>query len=263
MPINVEVNDRIATVTLENPPVNALTVTDLRELTVAFDHLSAGREASVAVLRSAGSRVFCAGADFRDSERRYAPGAVDLSESARETLDKGRVVRECFSAILHAEMPVIASVHGAALGSGLGLVAASDIVIASQDATFGLPEINVGVLGGGRYLQRMVGPYKTRHAYFTGRPIAAQEMHRLGAVEQVVPTEQLESAVAALAHEIAAKSPIALRLGKQSLNRSEALWVEDGYRVEQDYTLRLAGFADSREARNAFREKREPDWTWT
>lgn len=263
MPITVEVEDRIATVTLENPPVNSLTIADMRQLIATFTALGAGRDASVAVLRSSGSRVFCAGADFRDSERRYASGQVDTSESARETLDKGRVVRECFSAILHAEMPVIAAVHGAALGSGLSLVAASDIVIASSDATFGLPEINVGVLGGGRYLQRMVGPYKTRHAYFTGRPIAAREMHRLGAVEQVVSAADLGSAVAAIAHELAAKSPIALRLGKQSLNRSEALWVEDGYRVEQDYTLRLSGFEDSREARNAFREKRDPDWTWT
>jgi enoyl-CoA hydratase len=263
MPITVEVEDRIATVTLENPPVNALTVADLRELTVTFAALGAGRDASVAVLRSSGSKVFCAGADFRDSERRYATGQVDRSESARETLDKGRVVRECFSAILHAEMPVVASVHGAALGSGLSLVAASDIVIASSDATFGLPEINVGVLGGGSYLHRMVGTHKTRHAYFTGRPITAHEMHRLGAVEQVVPAGALDDVVAALAHELAAKSPIALRLGKQSLNRSEALWVEDGYRVEQDYTLRLSGFEDSREARNAFREKRAPDWTWT
>lgn len=263
MSVHVDIADRIATVTLERPPVNALSVDAMQDLTRVFDELSAGREASVAILRSAGSNIFCAGADFRDSERRYASGEVDMSESARNTLDKGRVVRECFSSILHAEMPVIASVHGAALGSGLSLVAASDIVIASEKASFGLPEINVGVMGGGRYLQRMVGPYKTRYMFYTGKTITAAEMYRLGAVEQVVEHDELDGAVMSLATELASKSPIALRLGKQSLNRAESMAVEDGYRTEQDYTLRVTGFNDSREARDSFREKRDPQWTWT
>ncbi|MCW2747888.1 MAG: putative enoyl-CoA hydratase [Nocardioidaceae bacterium] len=262
MSVHVDIKNHIATVTLDRPPVNALSVDAMEAITRAFNEISRSREAHVAVLAAAGDKVFCAGADFKDSERRYSSTESNDDVSPVDLLDKGRVVRECFNAIHHAEVPVIASVHGAALGSGLGMVAASDIIIASERATFGLPEINVGVMGGGRYLQRMVGVYKMRTMFFTGRPISADEMYRMGAVERVVKHEDLADATAELAEELASKSPTALRLGKQSLNRAESLSVEEGYRVEQEYTARATSFKDSKEARDSFREKRTPSWTW-
>ena len=99
--------------------------------------------------------------------------------------------------------------------------------------------------------------------FFSGQRVSAQELYRLGSVEAVVPGEQLQTAARDMAGAIAANSPIALRLGKQSLNRAEALSLEEGYRVEQDYTARISGFADSAEARDSWREKRVPRWTWS
>jgi enoyl-CoA hydratase len=108
----------------------------------------------------------------------------------------------------------------------------------------------------------MVGPYKARKMFFTGELVGADEMYRLGAVEHVVPAAELMATARALATELAAKSPIALRLAKESMNRTESLSIQDGYRVEQDYTTRLLGFEDAAEARQAFQEKRSPEWKW-
>src|SRR5690606_34635751 len=106
-----------------------------------------------------------------------------------------------------------------------------------------------GVLGGARHLQRLVGPQKMRKMYFTGDPVPAEEFYRLGAVEEVVPAERLMDAARALAQNIARKSPIGLRLGKESLNRVEDLGLKEGYRIEQDYTGRVSRYQDSAEAR--------------
>jgi enoyl-CoA hydratase/carnithine racemase len=178
-------------------------------------------------------------------------------------LDPGVVPRECFFAISDCALPVIGAINGAAVGAGLALVASCDIIIASERARFAVPEINVGVLGGGRHLQRMIGVYKTRKMFFTGEFLGPDEFHRLGAIEAVVPADELMPTARALAKEIATKSPIGLRLAKESLNRVEDLPLKEGYRLEQDYTNRVNTFNDSAEARNAYREKRPPEWTWT
>ena len=109
----------------------------------------------------------------------------------------------------------------------------------------------------------MIGAYKTRKMFFTGEFVGADEFYRLGAIEAVVPPDALMSTARVLAEEIATKSPIGLRLAKESLNRVEDLPLKDGYRLEQDYTLRISRFNDSVEARTAYLEKRDPNWTWT
>jgi enoyl-CoA hydratase len=262
MPVHVEVADHIATVTLDRPPVNALSADAMRELTAAFRSFDEDRDVHVAILRSTGEKVFCAGADIKDSERRYSLRESSDADSAADVVDPGKVARDCFMAALDAAVPIISAVHGVTLGAGLALVACTDIIIAAEEATFGLPEINVGVLGGGRFLQRLVGVPKMRSMFFTGRPVSAQEMEDAGALAAVVPRAELIDRATVLAREIASKSPIGIRLGKQSLNRVESLSVAEGYRVEQDYTARVSTFDDAREARNAWREKREPQWGW-
>jgi enoyl-CoA hydratase len=158
---------------------------------------------------------------------------------------------------------VIGAINGAAVGAGLCLVASCDILIASDRARFALTEINAGVLGGARHLQRLIGPYKTRRMFFTGEFVQAEEFYRLGAVEAVVPPDELMSTARELASKIAAKSPIGLRLAKESMNRVEDMPLKEGYRLEQDYTSRVTRYNDSAEARKAYLEKREPVWTWT
>ena len=260
--INVEIEDRVATVTFDRPPVNALNAQAFREIEQAFTELRHGTDAHVAIFTAAGERVFCGGVDLNDSARRHGREKV-ADDSIVDLLDPGSIVRDCFWALSDCPLPVIGAINGAAVGAGLALVACCDVIIASEHARFALPEINAGVLGGGRHLQRMVGPYKTRKMFYTGEFVGAEEFHRLGAVEKVVPAGELMAEARALADVIATKSPIGLRLAKESLNRVEDLGLKDGYRLEQDYTGRITRYADSAEARRSYLEKRDPEWTWS
>jgi enoyl-CoA hydratase/carnithine racemase len=260
--VNVEVVDRVATVTFDRPPVNALNAQAFREIERAFTDLRHGTDAHVAIFTAAGDRVFCGGVDLDDSARRHGREQGE-GDSVVDLLDPGSIVRDCFWALSDCPLPVIGAINGAAVGAGLALVACCDIVIASENARFALPEINAGVLGGGRHLQRMVGPYKTRRMFYTGEFVSAEEFHRLGAVETVVPPTRLLDEARDLAAVIATKSPIGLRLAKESLNRVEDLPLKEGYRLEQDYTGRITRYQDSAEARRAYLEKRDPVWTWS
>jgi enoyl-CoA hydratase len=259
---HVDVTDLVATVTLRRPPVNALNAPMMREIARVFTSLSRGTDAAVAILTAEGDRVFCAGADISESARRYTRRELLPGESVNNLVDAGEVVRDCLFSISGGTLPVIAAVNGAAVGAGLALVASCDIVIASQNAVFALPEIDVGVLGGGRHMQRLVGPFKAREMMFTGRRMTAAELYRHGSVSQVVPAPELAGAALEVARVIAGKSPLALRMAKQAMNRVENLSLEEGYRLEQDYTVRISRLDDASEARDARQEKRPPTWTW-
>ena len=136
-----------------------------------------------------------------------------------------------------------------------------DILLASDDATFGLPEIDRGALGAASHLLRMFPIQKVRRMLYTGEPITAQEAYRLGALESVVKRDELLPAARKLAESIAAKSPKAMRLAKASLNGIELLDVKKSYRIEQGFTLELYTSPDSQEARDAFVEKRDAEFT--
>jgi enoyl-CoA hydratase len=260
--VRTEIADGVATVTFDRPPVNALNGQAFREIEQTFRSLGEGTDASVAIFTAPGDRVFCGGVDLKDSARRHARELAG-DDTTFDLLDPGNVVRDCFWALLDCPLPVIGAINGAAVGAGLCLVASCDILIASDRARFALTEINAGVLGGARHLQRLIGPYKTRRMFFTGEFVQAEEFYRLGAVEAVVPPDELMSTALELATKIAAKSPIGLRLAKESMNRVEDMPLKDGYRLEQDYTSRVTRYNDSAEARKAYLEKREPVWTWT
>jgi enoyl-CoA hydratase len=260
--VHTDIADGIATVTFDRPPVNALSGQAFREIAQAFRSLGEGNEASVAIFTAPGDRVFCGGVDLQDSARRHARQLAD-GDTTVDMLDPGQVVRDCFWSLLDCPLPVIGAINGAAVGAGVCLVASCDIIIASDKARFALTEINAGVLGGFRHLQRLVGPYKARRMMFTGEFVPAEEFYRLGAVEAVVPPDQLMKTARELAATIAAKSPLGLRLAKESMNRVEDMALKDGYRTEQDYTGRVTRFNDSAEARTAYLEKRQPVWTWS
>jgi enoyl-CoA hydratase len=255
--ITVEVRDHIATVTLDRPPVNAITRATMAEIRDAFAALSAERDIRVAIFTASGTKAFMAGVDLRSVDEK-APAEVP----ARALTDPGSVARDAMWAIVNCAVPVIGAVNGPALGAGLAFAACCDILVASENARFGTTEINVGLLGASAHLSQLVGRYKAREMFFTGEQVSAAELHRLGAVRAVVPPDQLADAARALAAELAAKSPIALRLAKESMNRVEGLPLFDAYRTEQDYTARLQGFEDAREARQAFLEKRPPNYQW-
>ncbi|MES3021801.1 MAG: enoyl-CoA hydratase-related protein [Pseudomonadota bacterium] len=260
--LQIEIADGIATVTLNRPKVNALNAAMFREITAAFKQLGQSREASVIIFTATGERLFCAGVDLKDSARRHARELAE-GDTVIDLLDPGASPRDCFDAVMDCPLPVIGAINGMAIGAGVVLAACCDIVIASENATFSVPEIKAGVLGGARHLQRLVGSHKMRMMYLTGDAVPAQELYRLGAVEAVVPPGELMDAARALAKRIAANSPLGLRLGKEAMNRVEDMAVKEGYRLEQDYTGRVSRYKDSQEARAAYLEKRDPNWSWS
>jgi enoyl-CoA hydratase/carnithine racemase len=247
--IKCQVGEHIAVVTMDRPPVNAVNAQVHEELMRVFDALSDREDVRVAILTGAG-KVFCAGADIKSRlEREPQPG--DFWAHSRRA-------REAFHAILECRVPVVAAINGPALGAGLAIVASCDLLIASENAALGLPEINVGLLGGGRHALRLFPHSKARRLMFTGQRLSGADLYRLGAVEECVPADQLMSAARALAAEIASKSPVAIRLAKHAMNTIEFMSLRDGYRFEQNMTGELSKYEDSREAMRAFVEKRPP-----
>lgn len=250
--IKAEVNaEGIALVTIDNPPVNAHSARVLEEMAWTFDSLSDRTDVRVAILTGAG-KVFCAGADIKSrSGRQPQPG--DHWQTSRAAREAYHSVREC-------QKPVIGALNGPALGGGLAFAASCDILVAAESACLGLPEIDVGLLGGGRHAQRLFGHSRLRRMMLTGHRVYGPELYRLGIVEACVPAESLLATAMEIAGEIAAKSPVAIRLAKHALNTIEELSLRDGYRFEQTMTGQLSQTEDSKEAMRAFVEKRKPEF---
>jgi enoyl-CoA hydratase len=257
--LTIEILGHVATVTLDRPPVNAIDRGTMAEIRDAFRSFDDNREVRAAIFTAAGDRAFMAGVDLRSVGQ--AAGPADEVAPTLVT-DPPRVARDAMWAITDCAVPVIGAINGPALGAGLAFAACCDMLVAAEGASFGAPEINLGLLGASAHVSMLVGRYKAREMYFTGEEVSAAELHRLGAVRGVVPREDLLATAQALAQELAAKSPIALRLAKESMNRVEYLSLKEAYRTEQDYTARLSRFDDAAEARSAFAEKRRPDWKW-
>ena len=255
-PVTVEVEDFIATVTLDRPPVNAVDRAALLAIRDAFCSLNERRDVRVAIFTAAGTRAFMGGADLGGFDN--APD----DQPATEVTDPGTVARDALWSVTDCAVPVIAAVNGPAIGAGLAFVACCDMIVAAEHATFGALEINVGLLGASAQLSLLVGRHKAREMYFLGEKVSAKELHDLGAIRTYVPVAQLPDTARKLAVALAAKSPIALRLAKESMNRVEFLPLKDAYRTEQDYTNRLLTYADSTEARAAYLDKRGPVWRW-
>ena len=239
----------IAEVVIENPPVNALDSKGWRGLSQTIDKLNADDAVHVIVMRAEG-RGFCAGVDIKE-----------LQEHPERILEVNAGNYETFRAIHRGLKPVIAAPHGYVLGGGIGICGSADIILASPDAKFGVPEVDRGALGAGAHLQRMFPLQKVRQMYFTGEMIDAEEAYRLNAIERIVPREELRDAAMELAQKIAAKSPTMIRLAKEALNGVEHGDVDKQYRWEQGFTAQAYLTAESQEARDAFVQKRDADFS--
>lgn len=238
----------VAVVTLDRPPVNAvdlLSYRELRDLFVDIDRIGPGVRA---VVLTGDGRHFCAGNDLDDF-------ATMDRDNVRERMFH---VREAFFAIQECAVPVIGAVAGAALGTGMAIAASCDFVVASEDASFGLPELSVGVHGGARHLGRLVGQPMVRWMYFTGQRLSGHQMLAIGAVVAVVPRDRVVEAAKAEARRIAAYSPTAVRMGKQGLNDIEFLDIRRGYEHEQGLTALMMEVPDSRIALEASRSGEAP-----
>jgi enoyl-CoA hydratase len=238
-------HDGVAEVVLSRPPVNALNAAGWNALAAEIAALGERAEVRVIVIRAEG-KGFCAGVDIKE---------LNADQSLIVSVNAGNYAT--FKAVHLNKVPVIAAVQGFVLGGGIGICGAADIVIAADDASFGLPEVDRGAMGGAAHLQRMFGVQKTRFLFFTGEMIGAPEALRLGAIERVVPRAELRDAALAIAGKIAAKSPAMIRIAKEALTGIEDGNLEDKYRWEQGFTLQAYMSPDSAETRKAFVDKRD------
>jgi enoyl-CoA hydratase len=239
----------IAEVVVDVPPVNALTVAGWFELAETITAAGKDPETRVVVLRSEG-KGFNAGVDIKEMQN---------TEGFTALIGANKGCFAAFAAVYDCPVPLIAAVNGFCVGGGIGLAGNADIVVASDDAFFGLPEVDRGALGAATHLARLVPQHKMRAMVYTGATATAAELHAFGSVLQVVPRDQLREAALAVAADIAAKSPTVMRAAKESLNGIDLWDVKRSYRFEQGFTfeLNLAGVSD--ELRDAFVEKRDAD----
>ncbi|MEU5092721.1 enoyl-CoA hydratase family protein [Streptomyces sp. NPDC021356] len=228
--------DGITVVTVDFPPVNALPVGAWYELAAAVRAAGADPKVRCVVLGAAG-RGFNAGVDIKEMQRTTGHEAL---------VGANRGCYEAFAAVYDCEVPVVAAVHGFCLGGGIGLVGNADAIVASDDATFGLPELDRGALGAATHLGRLVPQHLMRALYYTSRTVTAEELHRHGSVWRVVPRERLAGSALELAREIAAKDGTLIRLAKAAINGIDPVDVRRSYRFEQGFTFEanLSGVAD-------------------
>ncbi|MER6970590.1 enoyl-CoA hydratase family protein [Nocardioides sp. NPDC000445] len=242
MGISTEITDeQIAVVTMNHPPVNALPVKGWFEVADAVT-TAAENNARVVILRAEG-KGFNAGVDIKEMQQ---------IEGFEGILGANRGCYAAFKAIYECPVPVIAAVNGFCLGGGVGLVGNADTIVASDDAFFGVPEVDRGALGAATHLSRLVPQHMLRTLYFTAQTITAQRLHELGSVHAVVPRDELDETALEIARQIAQKDPQVIRAAKAALNGIDPIDVNASYRFEQGFTfeLNLAGVADER--RDAF-----------
>ncbi|MFF7575262.1 enoyl-CoA hydratase family protein [Streptomyces sp. NPDC008061] len=217
----------VSVVTVDHPPVNALPVQGWYDLADALR--AAGRDPEVrCVVLAAAGRGFNAGVDIKEMQR----------DSGHDTLiGANRGCFEAFAAVYECEVPVVAAVHGFCLGGGIGLAANADAIVASDDATFGLPELDRGALGAATHLARLVPQHLMRTLYYTSRTATAAELQAHGSVWKVVPRAELQDAALELAGEIARKDGYLIRLAKAAINGIDPVDVRRSYRFEQGFTF--------------------------
>ncbi|MBK7975896.1 MAG: enoyl-CoA hydratase family protein [Deltaproteobacteria bacterium] len=232
---------------MNHPPVNALTVKGWFELADLVRSLGHDPEVRVVVLTAEG-KGFNAGVDIKEMQATQGFDAL---------IGANRGCYAAFAAVYECAVPVIAAVHGFCLGGGVGLVGNADVIIASDDAYFGLPEVDRGALGAATHLARLVPQHKMRAMVYTATNVTARELLHFGSVLEVVPREKLRDTAHRVASQIAAKSPAVIRAAKEALNGIDLWDVKRSYRFEQGFTfeLNLSGVAD--QARDAFVEKRD------
>jgi enoyl-CoA hydratase len=253
-PVLYSVADHVATITLNRPEARNAMNTALREAMLRhFTALSVDDDVRVIVVTGAGDRAFSAGADIKEFVDPLVPTQF---REQRRRLDFRGVMDRC-------SQPIIAAIRGVALGGGLELALACDIRIAGDDAMLGLTEVNLAIIPGGggtQRLPRLIGRGKALEMILTGTRIDAAEALRLGLVERVVPAADVLESALALAHELAGKSPVALRYAKEAVVKGLELPLADGLRLEGDLSALLRTTEDRLEGARAFIEKRKPNW---
>jgi len=248
--VTVEADEFVVRVTLRRPPVNALSRSVFAELESAFSSLETCEGGRV-VLLSGGRSCFSAGVDIRELEQ--AP--------ASDAIPRNAWFQQVFMGIERCRLPVIAAVEGYALGGGCELAMACDIRVASEDAFFAVPEINLGGLpgiGGMQRLQRLVGMGKAKQMVLTGDRISAEEARRIHLVDELVPAGTTNRYALELARRIASRPPLSVQAGKRSLNLGAGLPMDAAQEIDLRFCGEIAATQDRAESLKAFLDKRAP-----
>ncbi len=243
----------VALITFNRPEVrNALNLQSRKECLEALQEAEQDPEVRVVVLTGSGGKAFAAGADIVELRRRTTLTEISTS---------GQIPREVANKLENMSKTTIAAVNGYALGGGCELAMSCNLRIASENAKFGLPEINLGIIpgnGGTQRLARLVGKGRALHLLLTGDLIDAQEAYRIGLVTQVVPQDQLMATVKEIARKIASKAPLAVAAVKQAVNQGMELPLPSAIENEAKLFAILCGTEDKSEGVEAFLQKRQP-----
>jgi enoyl-CoA hydratase/carnithine racemase len=256
--VKVEHDGRVAIVTLDHPPVNALSTRLLEELEEAYDDLDHSDETRAIVIRGEGEKAFVAGADITEF-----PAMREAIEEAAES-GSARGIQKLAARMDGGRTPVVAAIHGYCLGGGLELAMACDVRIAAEDAQLGQPEIKLGLIPGGggtQRLPRLVGHGRALYLNLTGDPISGSPASDWGLVEKVVPRVELLDAALELARTLSQRSPFAMGVIKELASETRDLPLSEGLRREAQGFIRCIGSADGAEGVVAFLEKRQPEFT--
>ena len=247
MGISTSISEHVAEIVVDVPPVNALTVAQWFELADALRAAGANDDVRAVVLAADG-KGFNAGVDIKE---------MQSTEGFTALVGANRGCFAAFAAVYECAVPVIAAVHGFCLGGGIGLVGNADVIIASDDATFGLPEVKQGALGAATHLARLVPQHRMRHMVYTAERATAQELASYGSVLRIVPRDELRAAAREVALQIASVDPVVMRAAKESLNGIDPVDVRRSYRFEQGFTFELNLTGASDKARDAFVDRRD------
>ncbi|RLL46844.1 enoyl-CoA hydratase [Oceanobacillus piezotolerans] len=248
----VNKSNGVATVVIKNPPMNVLSQQVTKELDIVFGQLEEDNEVISIILTGDGEKAFMAGADIKEFPERDAEKGDEID------------THTVFNRIENIPKPTIAVLNGFTLGGGLELALTCDIRIAENHAKIGLPEVNLGLLpgaGGTQRLPRIVGSSKAKEMMFTGSPVDAEEAHKLGIVNKVVPKGEGREAAEKLANKLANQSLQALSRIKRLVNVGSELPLEEGLEMEKQLFNDLFVTEDAKEGVSAFIEKRKPVFT--
>jgi enoyl-CoA hydratase len=242
MPITLTVQDRIAEILFDHPPVNAFDTKGWESIPAMIEQVGRDEDVRVLLIRANGPG-FCGGVDIKEMQAH----PERIAKLNRDNYLTFKAIRDC-------PIPVVGALHGFIIGGGVNIAGACDSLIAAEGAFFSLPEIDRGAMGGAAFMSRMLPVQKVRTNFFTGGRVPVEDLYRHGSIEKIVPLDQLEAEARALCEIIAGKSRTALVIAKQALNLIEPWNPSDMYRIEQGFTLEMYAHEDSQKARDAFVE---------